>query len=207
MTVETSTTISGLNPTWPLGSDPRSEGDNHIRLVKAVLQAKMNDSVAGLIHLLEEHVYLGTISPTKQGIQFDDTGDHARWRVSADATNALANGLIEMFDNTATLKRSIVMGVGPADNKDGTLLHTGNAFYNGALNTNVDFPLGSYIIAQWPAGGNIARNAIVAVALSTVTTGAFEIVGAGTALTGSWCCRGGFGPVGTASIYLMQRVL
>lgn len=39
MGLENSTTISGLNASWPLGTDPKSEGDNHIRLIKAVLQA------------------------------------------------------------------------------------------------------------------------------------------------------------------------
>ena len=38
MAVETSTTIAGLNALWPLGSDAKSEGDNHIRLIKSVLQ-------------------------------------------------------------------------------------------------------------------------------------------------------------------------
>jgi hypothetical protein len=46
MGVETSTTISGLNATWPLGSDPKSEGDNHIRMIKDVLQRAFDDSVA-----------------------------------------------------------------------------------------------------------------------------------------------------------------
>lgn len=48
MAVETSTTISGLNAAWPLGSDLRSEGDNHLRLIKAVLQSVFDDSGAVL---------------------------------------------------------------------------------------------------------------------------------------------------------------
>ncbi len=39
MGIESGTKISDLNPAWPLGSDPKSEGDNHIRLIKAILQA------------------------------------------------------------------------------------------------------------------------------------------------------------------------
>jgi len=39
MPLETSETIAGLNPLWPLGSDPKSQGDDHLRLIKAVLQA------------------------------------------------------------------------------------------------------------------------------------------------------------------------
>lgn len=38
MPLENATSISGLNPAWPLGSDPKSQGDDHLRLLKAVLQ-------------------------------------------------------------------------------------------------------------------------------------------------------------------------
>jgi hypothetical protein len=38
MGVENATTIAGLNPAWPLGSDPKSEGDNHLRQIKDVMQ-------------------------------------------------------------------------------------------------------------------------------------------------------------------------
>jgi|GEM_PF-3319249 len=38
MGLENSTTISGLNSAFPLGTDPKSEGDDHLRLVKSVLQ-------------------------------------------------------------------------------------------------------------------------------------------------------------------------
>ena len=47
MGIETSTTISGLNALWPLGTDPRAEGDNHLRLVKAVLQEGFDDASPG----------------------------------------------------------------------------------------------------------------------------------------------------------------
>ena len=39
MTVETATNISQLNATYPAASDPKSEGDDHIRLIKSTLQA------------------------------------------------------------------------------------------------------------------------------------------------------------------------
>ncbi len=38
MPLETGTKISDLNAAWPLGSDPKSQGDDHLRLIKAVLQ-------------------------------------------------------------------------------------------------------------------------------------------------------------------------
>lgn len=39
MSLETATTISGLNASNPTASDPKSQGDDHIRMIKAVLQA------------------------------------------------------------------------------------------------------------------------------------------------------------------------
>lgn len=39
MGLETPTDIATLNPLWPLTSDPRSEGDDHIRNLKIALQA------------------------------------------------------------------------------------------------------------------------------------------------------------------------
>jgi hypothetical protein len=43
MPVETATNINALNPLWPLGTDPRSEGDDHLRMIKTVLQAAISD--------------------------------------------------------------------------------------------------------------------------------------------------------------------
>ena len=39
MTIESTTTITGLNPSLPGGTDEIKEGDDHIRLLKSVLQA------------------------------------------------------------------------------------------------------------------------------------------------------------------------
>lgn len=38
MGLETGTTIAALNAAWPLGTDPRSQGDDHLRLIKAVVK-------------------------------------------------------------------------------------------------------------------------------------------------------------------------
>jgi len=43
MGLETATTIAELNALWPLGSDPKSQGDDHLRLIKSVMQ---NDALS-----------------------------------------------------------------------------------------------------------------------------------------------------------------
>lgn len=44
MGLESATTIAGLNENWPLGTDPKSQGDDHIRMIKRVLK---NTTTAG----------------------------------------------------------------------------------------------------------------------------------------------------------------
>ena len=43
MGLETGDTINDLNENWPLGTDPKSQGDNHIRLIKSVIK---NDALS-----------------------------------------------------------------------------------------------------------------------------------------------------------------
>jgi hypothetical protein len=51
MAIESTTTIAGLNALWPLGTDSKSEGDDHIRIIKSVLVADFDDSTAGIMKL------------------------------------------------------------------------------------------------------------------------------------------------------------
>src|SRR4051812_38508920 len=39
MPLETSTFINGLTASWPIAADPKSQGDDHLRLIKSVLQS------------------------------------------------------------------------------------------------------------------------------------------------------------------------
>lgn len=41
MGLENTTNADGLNPAWPLGGDPVAEADNHLRLIKTVLQSDL----------------------------------------------------------------------------------------------------------------------------------------------------------------------
>jgi hypothetical protein len=45
MAVESATTLAGLNPAWPLGTDLKSEGDDHIRLIKSLLKSTFPNEV------------------------------------------------------------------------------------------------------------------------------------------------------------------
>jgi hypothetical protein len=63
MTVESATFIGSLNKTLPLDTDPKSEGDDHLRLIKAVLQAtfpNLNGPVTVTPDQLNSTGYAGT---------------------------------------------------------------------------------------------------------------------------------------------------
>jgi hypothetical protein len=61
MTVESATYISGLVPAYPPGSDSISEGDDHLRLLKSVLQGTFPNANDAL-----NAVHTGTSEPTSK---------------------------------------------------------------------------------------------------------------------------------------------
>ena len=46
MGLETGTVIGDLNPLWPLGTDAVSQGDDHVRLIKSLLQSVVTQAIA-----------------------------------------------------------------------------------------------------------------------------------------------------------------
>jgi len=77
MGVETATYISQLSATNPLGTDPVSEGDNQIRLVKEVLQAQFPNFTAA------------TVDPTVAELNYVD-GVTSAIQTQLDAKSATA---------------------------------------------------------------------------------------------------------------------
>ncbi len=51
MPLETATYIAELVPTNPLGSDPKAQGDDHLRLVKSVMQSQFPNFEAAAVTL------------------------------------------------------------------------------------------------------------------------------------------------------------
>lgn len=60
MALESATYISGLNAANPLGSDPLSDADGHLRLIKSVLKTTF-PNIAGPVNLT--HTQLNTPFP------------------------------------------------------------------------------------------------------------------------------------------------
>lgn len=68
MTVETASYISQLDPTYPAAGDPKSEGDNHFRLVKTVLKTQFpNFGTTAISATAAEVNYLVGVTSGVQG--------------------------------------------------------------------------------------------------------------------------------------------
>ena len=61
MTVESASFISGLVPAYPPGSDSISEGDDHLRLLKSVLQGTFPNANAAI-----NGIHTGTSEPSSK---------------------------------------------------------------------------------------------------------------------------------------------
>ena len=83
MTVESATYVSQLNPAYPAASDNISEGDDHIRLVKTVLQAQFPN--------------LATTAVTETSAQMNklgfETGTIVMWASGTTPTTTTISGI------------------------------------------------------------------------------------------------------------------
>jgi len=82
MTVESASFISGLVPAYPPGSDSISEGDDHLRLIKSVLQGTFPNANAAM-----NGIHTGTSAPTSTSagqLWFDTTLNVLKIRNEAD---------------------------------------------------------------------------------------------------------------------------
>jgi hypothetical protein len=79
MTVETATTINTLDATYPASTDPKAEGDDHIRLIKSSIKTTF-PNIAGIVSPTHIEVnYLDGVTSAIQ-TQFDNlTGTFASY--------------------------------------------------------------------------------------------------------------------------------
>lgn len=82
MGIETSVTITGLNEAWPLGTDPRAEGDNHLRLVKSVLKLRFDDATANELKLKNTIQLTFLSGTTARGKMYWGTGASGNVRLA-----------------------------------------------------------------------------------------------------------------------------
>lgn len=103
MALETGTYISDLVSTNPVSSDPKSQGDDHIRLVKATVKASF-PNVSGAV--TPTHTELNYVDGVTSAIQtqIDTKGAHAgqAWTGAQDFTGATATATTQALGDSST---------------------------------------------------------------------------------------------------------
>lgn len=160
MGVETATYISGLNATNPVVGDAKTEGDDHLRLIKSTLLATFPE-ITGAVNAT--HTQIGDTAAFLQA----GTGAVER------------SGRDKMRDSVSVIDFGAV-GDGTADDS--------SAFLNAiATKRRVFVPAGTYKITQklvineggligdtWGTGGSASRSRLIFYNLTSTTAGAIE---------------------------------
>jgi hypothetical protein len=100
MALESATYVSGLVDTNPAGSDSISQGDDHLKLIKSVLQSTLPNANAAL-----NGVHTGTVAPTSTsaGQLWFDTSGAGVLKVRDKADSA--------YDNVDTTSTALPTGI------------------------------------------------------------------------------------------------
>ena len=117
MAVEAPTTISGLNVSWPLGSDVKSEGDDHFRMLKTLLQTQFGGGTGA-------DIYIGAKTGPDRFVVND----------KADATGTEVFSVTDT--GTVTAKAAFLSGVGSFGSTTATAILGTNSAGNVYLRPN-----------------------------------------------------------------------
>jgi hypothetical protein len=122
MALETATYISQLTATNPTASDPVSQGDDHLRLIKSVLQAQFTTlgaaavtTTAAELNLLDGKTAVGDASGP------GSSTDNAIARFDGTGGKTLQNSTVTISDDPPVVK------VGDGTAEDTMLVYDGNA--------------------------------------------------------------------------------
>ena len=126
MGVETASTVADLNDNWPLASDPKSEGDDHLRLIKKVMKDNLqpaNTSETEDDTVSDRVVTPSTLVPYVEGYVSDALSDPSTF----GALEA-ANDLSDLNDASTALDNLGVTSAtkGMVENSAFPLLSTGD---------------------------------------------------------------------------------
>ncbi len=173
MTVEAATYISQLNAALPDGTDPKSEGDNHLRLLKSVLQATL-PNVTGAV--TPTHTELNYVDGVTSAIQTQLDG-----KIASDSDLAA----IAALSTSGLIART---GSGTAATRTITAPAAGITVTNGdGVAGNPTLVLANDLAALegLASTGMIARTGDGMAAVRTITAGAGCTIGNGDGVAGN----------------------
>lgn len=186
MTIESASYVSELNSTYPAAGDDRSEGDDHLRLIKAALVATF-PGLAGRFNRFQSKGtnYLGLLTDANSVIHFT-----AGATLTLTAAATLGNGWSALVhaaggavvidpDGTEQVNGATTMTV--AQNDMALLYCSGTAFYAFVLHRAGSFPSGTRMFFQQtsaPTGWTKVTDAAYNDAAIRLTTGTAATGGA-----------------------------
>jgi len=102
--LETGTTLPDLNPLWPLGVDNVSVGDDHLRLIKSVLQQVVSEAIALDPTDTSPQIWSSERLAQLVGAIIGDTGSGKSMAVIKTASQVISANVPEqvVFDAAAT---------------------------------------------------------------------------------------------------------
>lgn len=124
MPLEQGTTIADLNPLWPTGNDPKSQGDDHIRLMKAVMGNiyPVGAIYTSVVATEPSTLFGGTWVPFQQDRTLVSAGGaYAAGTTGGAATVALTEAQLASHDHTDSFSVSIGTDSAPNHQHFGSL--------------------------------------------------------------------------------------
>jgi hypothetical protein len=203
MPIEAAASITTFNQLWPLGTDPKSQGDDHLRLIKAILKSCFDDDDPNTFFAVKIN-NVPTFRIQDDRIQIRDTTGQIRLQIQIDmATNTSTWQIISAGGTTVQILT--VTSTGISLSNGGGVFTDSNIAANAAAGTTA-FPIGTTILAVHAVGNTVARGQSVAPRLDAASAQTFtlDVSGNPTLLAGSWQSRGA-SAVGSA-LCLAQRI-
>ena len=180
MALESTTYIDGLVSTNPTGTDPRSQGDDHIRLVKSSVGATFPSLTGAVTSTQVELNLLDGVTATTAEINYLDIPTLG----TAEASKAVTSDAVGTTKNLKTQKQTEIV----------------NAIGTVSTATAINFTLGNVVTAVIASGGSFT----ITNAPTSGVYGKFKLIltngGAGTSIfpaTVKWA--GGTAPTLTTS--------
>ena len=158
MALENATYVSGLNPANPAQSDPISEGDNHLRLIKSALKATFGSITGAITATHDEINKLAGLVTTKAELGF-----------LSGVTSSIQTQLNSLVAKTRTITAGTGLTGGGDLSADRSLSLSGQALAMHNLASN----------------GIVSRTATDTVAARTITAGTGLTVTNGNGVSGN----------------------
>jgi microcystin-dependent protein len=198
MALETATYINGLVPTNPLGNDPKSQGDDHLRLIKSTLKNTF-PNVTGAVTVTQDQINaIGTPGVINfSGMVVGFTGTQAQIPAGWQLCNGVGNTALGPVPD---LRQKFIIGSTgdegslPTGSTGGSATHTHTVTVNGHALTIDQIPSHTHVqryrgaqslVANSGANGSLSTGSgVYSTSITTESTGGGQ-THSHTATTGS----------------------